>query len=95
MLCVCGEGGLVAIPSILSRPFATIESPSHVPRSRRITEVHSPGDLPRGSTARGSSEKKKKQKIELGNNSYYDTIKKKLMTKKGGTYREKSPHNNR
>ena len=61
------------MPSLISRPFATIEAPSHVPRSRRFAEVDSPGLL-RGCTARNSSGKKKKQKIELDNNPYYKTI---------------------
>ena len=82
MLCVWGGVWLlVEMLSILSRSFTTIEAPSHVPRSRRITRVHSPGDLPFGFTTRNLSGKKKR-KIELDNNPYHNTIIKNIDKRK-------------
>ena len=62
------------MPSILSRHDTTIEPPSHVPRSKRTAESDSPDDLPRGCTARNSRGTKKKRKIVLVHNEYYNII---------------------
>ena len=62
------------MPSIFSRHDTTIEPPSHVPRSKRTAESDSPDDLPRGCTARNSSGTKKKRKIVLVHNEYYNII---------------------
>ena len=65
------------MPSILSRPSPAIESPPVKLGSGRGAEFDSPHILVRGCTARNTSGKKKKRKIELKNNSYYDAIIKK------------------
>ena len=71
-------GGFVRMPSIMSRPSPAIESPPMRAGSGRSAEFDSPHIRVRGCTARNTSGKKKKRKIELVNNSYYDAIIKRI-----------------
>ena len=64
--------------SIISKPSPAIESPPMTVGSGRGAECDSSHSLVRGCTARNTSGKKKKRKIVLENNSYYDAIIKRI-----------------
>ena len=61
------------MPNIFSRPNTTIQTPPSRPTSKRHAAV-TPDDMPRGCTARNTTGKKKKRKIVLENNGYYNAI---------------------
>ena len=65
------------MPSIITRPTTTIESPPRQPSSKRPVNV-TPDDIPRGFTARNISSEWKMKKMVLGRNAYYDEIIKRI-----------------